>query len=144
MFLGQHEHSLDDKNRITLPARFRGPLEHGVVITRGLDRCLWVYTLDEWDKVADKIDGPAWTQRGSRAFSRLMFSGAVDVTPDRQGRIRIPDYLLKYAGITSDVVIVGLRSKIEIWARDQWVEIEAILEEDPEGIAEQFDSLGIK
>jgi MraZ protein len=73
-----------------------------------------------------------------------MFSGAIDLTPDRQGRIRIPDYLIKYAGIASDVVIVGMNSKIEIWAQDQWVDMEAILEEDPEGIAEEFENRGIR
>ena len=143
MFLGQYGHSLDDKNRVTLPARWRGALEHGVVITRGLERCLWVYTLDEWAKVSEQIDAPSWT-RESRAFSRLMFSGAIDVTPDRQGRIRIPDYLTKYAGIASDVVIVGMNSKIEIWSHDQWIDMEAVLEEDPEGIAEQFQNLGLR
>lgn len=143
MFLGQYEHSLDDKGRVTLPARFRAALERGVVVTRGLDGCLWVFTLEKWDEVAAKIDSLPWTQRGGRNFVRLMFSGAVDASPDKQGRIRIPDYLLKYAGISSEVVILGLNSKMEIWAGDRWTEQQATVEEDPEGLAEQLYSLGI-
>lgn len=143
MFLGQFEHSLDEKNRLTLPARLRSDLEGGMVITRGIDPCLLVFTLDKWKELAAKIDELPLTQKNSRLFSRLMFSKAVNVVPDRQGRIRIPDYLLAYAGINSDVVIVGLNSKIEIWSKERWAEQEAYVEKDIERVAELFASLGI-
>ena len=143
MFLGQFEHSLDDKFRVTLPARFRGELALGVVITRGLDRSLWVFTRDKWDEVAAKIDSIPWTHKEGRSFARLMFSGAGDAVPDKQGRVRIPDHLLKYAGIESDIIVVGVNSRIELWDPDQWTDQLAIFEEDPDGLAAQLTDHGI-
>jgi len=143
MFLGQYEHTIDEKNRLTLPSRFRAELEGGVVVTRGIDHCLWIFPEKKWGELASKIDSLPLTQKDSRAFSRLMFSGAVDAVPDRQGRVRIPDYLLRYAGIDGDVVVVGLNSKIEVWSRERWSVQEAYVEEDPEGIAAQLYDLGI-
>ena len=144
MFLGQYEHTLDDKGRITLPARFRQLLERGVVITRGPDRCLLVFTSDKWEQIADKLDGSlSLAGKDSRLFTRLMFSSAIDDVPDKQGRVHIPDYLLRFAGIESEVVIVGMNSRLEIWSRERWVEQDAYLEEHPEEIAEHFASLSI-
>ncbi len=144
MFLGQYEHSLDEKGRVTVPARFRHLLERGVVITRGPDHCLWVFEGDKWEQIAAKLDSAlSLAGRDSRLFTRLMFSSAIDDVPDKQGRVRIPDYLLRFAGITSEVVIVGMNSRLEIWSRERWAEQEAYLEDHPEEIAEHFANLSI-
>jgi len=144
MFLGQYGHTLDDKGRITLPARFRQLLERGVVITRGPDRCLLVFTCDKWEQIADKLDGSlSLAGKDSRLFTRLMFSSAIDDVPDKQGRVRIPDYLLRFAGIESEVVIVGMNSRLEIWSRERWVAQDAYLEDYPEEITEHIASLSI-
>lgn len=144
MFLGQYEHTLDDKGRITLPARFRQLLERGVVITRGPDRCLQVFTGDKWEQIAGNLDGSlSLAGKDSRLYTRLMFSGAFDDVPDKQGRVRIPDYLLRFAGIESEVVIVGMNSRLEIWSRERWVEQNTYLEEHPEEIAEHVASMSV-
>jgi len=144
MFLGQYEHSLDDKGRVTLPARFRQPLERGVVITRGIDHCVWVFEADKWEQVAAKLDSSlSFAGKEARLFIRLMFSSAFDDVPDKQGRVRIPDVLLRYAGITSEVIVVGVNSRLEIWSRDRWADQEAYLDDHAEEIAEHFAHLSI-
>jgi len=143
MFLGRYEHTLDEKNRMTIPSRFREQLAHGVVLSPGLDGCLWLYTPDEYEKIASRIDELPWTEPDSRKFVRAMYSGAIDMTPDKQGRIRIPEYLLDRAGIESEVYIIGIHSKVEIWARDRWIEKQTSVEEDPEGLAQQMTSYGV-
>src|SRR5512136_319418 len=109
MFLGEYAHTIDDKGRLTIPARFRDELESGVVITRGLDGCLWAFGRDEWEMLAEKISKLPTTNPAARNFSRLMFGGAVDSIPDRQGRILLPQNLRDYAGIQSETVIVGMK-----------------------------------
>ena len=142
MFLGQYEHTLDDKGRVTLPARFRHAMERGVVITRGAERCLWVFLADKWEEIAARLDEPGpLAGRDARQFNRLIFSGATDDIPDKQGRVRIPDHLLRFAGITSAVVIVGVNSRLEIWSQERWAEQQADLDEHSEEIAERYASL---
>jgi MraZ protein len=142
MFVGRYEHTLDEKKRVALPARFRNLVEHGVVITRGPDHCLWILPRDKWEQIAAKLDSAInLAGKDSRLLTRLFFSGAVDEMPDNQRRVRIPDYLLKYAGIDSDVIIVGMNSRLEIWSRERWLEQEAYIEEHPEEISEHFASM---
>ena len=142
MFLGQYEYTLDDKGRVTLPARFRHMMERGVVITRGADRCLWVFLADKWEQIAAKLDGSEpQANKDSRQFTRLIFSGAIDDIPDKQGRVRIPDHLLQFAGITSNVVIVGVNSRLEIWSQERWAEQQADINEHSEEITERYANL---
>jgi len=137
MFLGQYTYTLDDKARLTIPSRFREALTGSVVATRGLDRCIMVYPLDVWQGIADKVTAlPLGDPRG-RAFRRQMFADASLVDLDRQGRILLPDRLRDYAGLelTSDVIVVGLNSYIELWNPQRWDEVNAQqtenIDEDP-------------
>ena len=143
MFFGEFEHSIDSKGRLTIPAKFKDPLAGGVVITRGLDGCLWAYTRQEWQKVAEKIASLSMANREARQFSRFMFSSAAETIPDRNGRVIIPPKLLQHANIDRDVVVAGVMNKIEIWNPDRWLEEQTKVTEDPESLAAQLANLGI-
>jgi MraZ protein len=143
MFLGEFLHTLDDKGRLTIPAKFRDELAGGLVITRGIDRCLSVFPRPVWDDLAERIAQLPLTQRNARNFGRLMFSGAADFIPDRQGRVLIPPGLREYAGFDSEAVIIGLYDRLEIWNPESWASLKAEVEEDPESIAGQLHELGI-
>jgi len=124
MFYGEYEHSLDKKGRIIIPAKFRANMKDNYVekfyITRGLDKCLFMFPEDEWKQVESKFRTKSFTKQDSRQFNRLFFSGAIDVSPDKQGRILLPNYLKEYAGIKKDIVVVGVSSRVEIWSKEKW------------------------
>jgi MraZ protein len=143
MFLGEYNHTIDDKGRLTIPARFRDELESGVVITRGLDGCLWAYGRSEWEALAEKIAQLPTTNPAARDFSRFMFSSAFDSIPDRQGRILLPQNLRDYAEIQNDTVVIGVKNKLEIWNPARWAEVVNQVEQDTEAMAAQLQDLGI-
>ena len=143
MFLGEFSHALDEKGRLTIPAKFRDELAGGLVITRGIDPCLSVYPRQEWDSLAERIAKLPVTQRSARDFGRLMFSGAADFIPDRQGRVLIPQGLRDYAGLDSEAIIIGLYNRLEIWNPESWTDVREKVEENPESIAEKLQELDI-
>jgi MraZ protein len=143
MFLGEFEHTVDDKGSITIPARFRKRLAAGVVVTKGIDPCLWFYPTDIWSELASKISALPRTDPKAREFRRQVFGGASDMEPDKQGRVNLPPYLREYANIDNQAVIVGLNDYCEIWNPEQWRERQKNSLKDPEARAEQFTSLGI-
>jgi MraZ protein len=143
MFLGEFSHTIDDKGRLTIPAKFRDELESGVVITRGLDGCLWAFGRSEWEALAEKISKLPTTNEAARNFSRFMFSSAFDSIPDRQGRILLPQNLREYAGIQNETVIIGVMNKLEIWHPAKWTEVVTTVEQDTEAIVAQLQDLGI-
>jgi len=126
MFYGEYQHSLDQKDRVIIPAKFREIFKENYAekffITRGLDRCLFVFTEEEWRAQEKKFKDMSFTREEARKFNRLYFSGAAEVLCDKQGRILIPAYLKDYADIKVDVVIIGVSDRIEIWAREKWNE----------------------
>ncbi len=121
MFLGEFEHAIDDKGRLSIPAKFRPALEAGLFITRGLERCLVIWDGESWRKMAERVAGLNPWQGDARRMQRLFFSGAVQAQPDKLGRVVIPQYLRAYAGLGTEVVVVGLADRIEVWAREEWV-----------------------
>ena len=143
MFLGEFEHTIDDKGRLTIPAKFRPELEGGVVITRGLDGCLWAYGRAEWEILAEKIAKMPTTNQAARNFARFMFSSAFDSVPDRQGRIIVPQNLRDYADITNETVVIGVMNRVELWQPEKWSQVVSAVEEDPEAIVSQLQDLGI-
>jgi MraZ protein len=133
MLLGEYEHTIDEKNRVTLPARFRQAFEGGVVITRGIDPCLAVYTRDDWERfVAAQLTGLNSFSREARQMRRYIFSAASEAELDRQGRVTLPAALIKYAKLGRDVVVAGVEDHVEIWDRAAW----RVQLEDVEGSAE--------
>jgi MraZ protein len=143
MFLGEFNHSIDDKGRLTIPAKFRDELESGVVITRGLDGCLWAYGRSEWEALAEKIAKLPTTNPAARNFSRFVFSSAFDSIPDRQGRILLPQNLRDYASIQNETIVIGVKNKLEIWNPAKWSEVVTAVEQDTEAIVAQLQDLGI-
>ncbi len=143
MLLGEFKHNLDPKGRMAIPAKFRDKLTAGAIITRGIDNCLFVFANNEWEALAAKLIALPLAQANSRAFTRLMLAGASDVELDAQGRILIPDYLRKYAGLKKAVVVAGLYNRIEIWDESSWSTYKTRTESSSEAIAEQLGELGI-
>jgi MraZ protein len=144
MFLGEYSYTLDDKGRITLPAKFRDQLAQGVVITRGLDRCLFVFKFEDWKRFTSEMPGRLpITQKSARDFSRFFFSGAVDVIPDKQGRVLIPPFLREYADLRDEAMVIGVNTRLELWAPEQWREALMDVESNAEMIAEQFGNITI-
>ncbi len=143
MFIGEYKHSIDEKGRLALPAKFRGKLASGVVITKGLENALVIYTRDEWEKIASEIANMPYTKGNARAFSRMVLAGANDCNLDRQGRINIPQNLREFAGLKTNAVVVGVYSRIEIWDVKEWEEYQSRIEKDSGQIAEQLDSFGM-
>lgn len=143
MFIGEYTAAVDDKGRVAIPAKFRQDLGTQVVVTRGLDNSLFLYTLEEWKKLAEKLASLPITTASSRAFSRLMLAGAMDCDVDKQGRIILPGYLKTFAGITKKVVIAGLFNRMEIWSEESWNAYKAETEKESNNIAEALSSLGI-
>lgn len=142
MFIGEFSHSLDDKNRLMIPVKFRSQLAEGVVVTRGLDGCLWLYGKAEFQKLAENISKLTITQKNSRDFSRLMLSGAMDLEIDRIGRVILPSYLKDYAGIKDQVVMAGVYNRIEIWPSNVWKGFKAEMEKKGSEIAENLAEIG--
>lgn len=143
MLLGEYQHNLDNKGRVAIPAKFKDKLATGAIITRGIDNCLFIFASKEWEALAQKLIALPLAQANSRAFARLMLAGAADAVPDNQGRVLLPDYLRKYAGLTKQVVIAGLYNRIEIWDATRWNEYKKKTESASEEIAEKLGELGI-
>ena len=143
MFIGEYAHSLDLKGRMAIPAKFRKGLVSGAIITRGLDRCLFIFSKTEWEKLATKLIDLPLAQANSRAFVRLMMSGAVDVEIDNQGRVLVPEYLRQYAGLSKNAVVTGLLNRIEVWDEASWKEYKTKTESQSDEIAEKMGELGI-
>ncbi|MFH1309239.1 MAG: division/cell wall cluster transcriptional repressor MraZ [Candidatus Omnitrophota bacterium] len=142
MFYGEHIHTLDKKNRVIIPARFRDTIDNMGIekfyITRGLDECLFMFPESEWRVQENKFKEMSFTKKEVRKFRRMFFSGAGEVIPDKQWRILIPDYLRQYAGLTRDIVIVGLSNRIEIWDKKKWENFYKNSKENYEDIAEKL------
>ena len=143
MFIGEYNYSIDIKGRVAIPAKFRVALSKGAVVTRGLDNCLFVYSKTEWTILAEKLSSLPISQANTRAFSRLMLAGSMDVKIDRQGRIIIPDYLKKYAGMKKRAIIAGLYNRLEVWDEDKWNEYKTKTEKNSNEIAENLSALGV-
>ena len=143
MFIGEYRHAIDEKGRLAIPIKFRESLTNGAVVTRGLDGCLYLYTAEEWKKLAEKLATLPMSQSNSRAFVRLMLAGAMDVSLDKQGRIVLPEYLRSYAGMRKDSVIAGLYNHLELWDEKSWEAYKAKTEKESGDIAEQLGSLGV-
>jgi MraZ protein len=143
MFIGEHAHTIDTKGRLSSPVKYRVELIEGTVITRGLDRCLWLYSKREWEKIAARLAKLPISQKKSRAFARLMLAGAWDAELDSQGRVLMPEYLRAYAGVTKHVIVAGLYNRVEVWDEDSWGEYKRQTEAASEEIAEGLAELGI-
>lgn len=138
LFLGEFEHSIDDKSRLAIPARFRPGLEDGLVMARGVERCLVIYDSDGWRAVSDRVRNLNPWQEDARRMQRHFFSGAQPAQPDKLGRVVIPQFLRTYAQLEDEVVVVGLFDRIEVWAKTAWQNERSRAEQDSAELAEHL------
>lgn len=136
--MGEFQHNIDTKGRIIVPSKFRDQLGDSFVVTRGLDQCLFVYPMEEWSILEEKLKKLPLTKKDARAFTRFFFSGAVECEIDKQGRINIPQSLRNYAGIEKECVVIGVSNRIEIWSSEQW---ESYVTDSEESFAEIAENL---
>ncbi len=138
MLIGEYKHSLDDKNRLSLPAKFRKELGKKVVVTPGLDGCLFLFTLTEWKRISVSLSERSLLQSDNRSFNRYMFGGAVEAEIDTIGRILIPDFLRERALLKGKVAIVGIDNRVEIWNEKSWDEYKSLVEREADKLAEKI------
>ena len=143
MFIGEYNHSLDDKGRLAIPAKFRAVLKKGGVVTKGLDNCLFLYTKEQWAIIAAKFAALPISQSKSRALARHMLAGAMDLEFDNQGRITLPEYLRDFANLKRKIIVAGLYNHLEIWDEGAWKKYKALTEKKSNQIAEELGGLGI-
>jgi MraZ protein len=143
MLIGRFTHKVDDKGRLSLPAKFRKELGETVVITHGLDQCLFVYTADEWQKFASQIGSLSMGQADTRAFSRFLLSGAIETEVDKSGRVLIPNFLREYAGLDDQVVVAGVHSRLELWNEARWEAYAKELSTKADVLAEKLGEIGM-
>ena len=143
MFIGEYSHNLDEKGRLAIPAKFRSILKKGAVVTKGLDNCLFLYSKEQWEKLAQKFASLPISQAKTRAFTRHILAGAMDVDFDNQGRITLPEYLRRFSSLKKKTIIAGLYNHLEIWDEEQWNKYKTATEENSNAIAEELGDLGI-
>lgn len=143
MFIGEYQHNLDEKGRLAVPVKFRAKLSKGVVVTKGLDNCLFLYTMEEWEKLAPKLAAMPISKANTRAFARLMLAGAMDIQLDKQGRIVLPEYLRQFGQIKKKTIIAGLYNRLEIWDEENWNKYKKGTEKQSVDIAEALQGLDV-
>lgn len=143
MLMGQYDHTIDAKGRVIIPAKFREELGDKFVLTRGLDNCLFVYSLAEWSNIEMKLKSLPLNRKDARAFTRFFLAGATECEIDKQGRVLIPTNLREYAKINKEVVIIGVSSRVEIWSKEVWNDYSNNVDISFEDVAEHLDDLNI-
>ncbi|TSC69564.1 MAG: MraZ protein [Parcubacteria group bacterium Gr01-1014_56] len=143
MLIGEYLHTLDPKKRLSLPAKFRKELGKKVVITRGLDQCLFMYSPRAWREIMEKMGRLPVGQSNTRGITRFILAGALEVEVDGAGRILIPEYLKEFAGLKQSVVLTGVADRVEIWDEHVWQEYKQKIEKGAEGMAEALGDLGM-
>ena len=141
MFLGRHAHAIDSKGRLAIPARFRDELAGGVVVTRGIDRCLSLYPMAAWEPLAATVAALPTGDPDARDFRRLVFAEAADLAPDAQGRVLLPPDLRRFAGLERDALVIGVHTHLEIWSPAAWEALQARLDADGDAIARRLADL---
>tara|TARA_B100000745_G_scaffold58094_1_gene34417 strand:- start:9323 stop:9757 length:435 start_codon:yes stop_codon:yes gene_type:complete len=143
MLLGEYTHTLDEKKRLTLPKKFKHVLGKKLVVTRGLDNCLFVYAEKEWADIAAKLRELSFAQADTRGFNRFMFSGAAEVAVDSAGRILLPEHLKKFAALQSKVILAGVADRVEIWDEKRWAAYQDRIERQGDAMAEKLGEIGV-
>ena len=143
MFMGEFQHTIDTKGRLIVPHKFRNALGERFVATKGLDNCLFVYPVDEWRQLEEKLKSLPITSADARAFVRFFFSRATECELDKQGRILLPANLREYAKLEKDVVLLGVSNRVEIWSREEWDNYSNRPEANFEEIAEKLVGFGL-
>lgn len=142
MLIGEYEHTIDPKKRLSLPSKFRKELGRMVIITRGLDHCLFMYTPSQWKKQLAKYETLSIGAADTRGFNRFMLAGAIEVEVDSAGRVLVPEYLKEFAGLKSKVTVTGINDRVELWDTDRWTTYKKQIEKNGDALAEKLGSIG--
>ncbi len=143
MLIGEYKHTLDPKKRLSLPSKWRKELGSTLIVTRGLEICLFVYPQAEWAKITEKIGNLPLGSADTRSFNRFFLSGAVEVEVDTVGRILVPDFLKDFAKLETKVVLAGIHDRVEIWDENRWTEYKARIEMQADSLAEKLSEIGV-
>ena len=143
MFIGEYNHVMDTKGRLSIPSKLREDLGETFIVTKGLDNCLFVYPLGEWNVLENKLKQLPMTNREARAFVRFFFAGATECELDKQGRVRIPNNLREHALLNKEAIIIGVATRIEIWSKEQWEKYNSDVDLSYDDIAAKMQELGI-
>jgi len=143
MLIGEYKHTLDIKKRLSVPSKWREDLGSKLIVTRGLDNCLFVYPQAQWRKITEKVSQLPLGQADTRSFNRFFLSGAVEVEVDSVGRILVPDFLKDFAGLETKVVLAGIYDRVEIWAENKWEEYKSRIEGQADQLAEKLGEIGV-
>lgn len=143
MLIGEYTHTIDDKNRLSMPSKFRQEMGKKVVLTPGLDSCIFVFTMKEWEKISGKLSESSMLSADSRSFNRFLLGGAVEAEIDSIGRILIPDFLKERAGLKNKTVVIGVQTRAEIWNEKAWLEYKKVVEKQADALAEKLGQVGM-
>ncbi|MFA6430050.1 MAG: division/cell wall cluster transcriptional repressor MraZ [Candidatus Paceibacterota bacterium] len=142
MLIGEYIHTLDEKKRVSLPVKFRKEMGKKIIITAGLDNCLWLFTIAQWKKISEKLSEFSMLQADNRSFNRYMFGSATEVEVDTIGRILLPEFLVSRAGLKNKVALVGVQDRAEIWNEEKWKEYKNVVEKEADQLAEKLGQAG--
>jgi MraZ protein len=142
MLIGEYTHTIDDKNRMSLPSKFRQEMGKKVVVAPGLDNCISIYTVSQWEKISEKLLDQGMFQTNSRSFNRFMFGQAVETDVDSIGRILIPEHLKGRANLKEKAVVIGVQDRVEIWSDSAWAEYKTVVEKQADTLAEKMGGAG--
>lgn len=143
MLIGEYTHTIDEKNRLSLPAKFRTEMGKKVVLTPGLDNCIFVFSTTEWKKITEKLSESSMLNADSRSFNRFLLGGAVEAEIDTIGRVLIPDFLKGRAKLNSKVAVVGVQTRVELWDEKAWIEYKQVVEKKADSLAEKLSQVGM-
>ncbi len=143
MLIGEYTHTLDDKNRMSLPIKFRKEMGKSVVVAPGLDNCLAIYTTKEWQKISEKLSDSSMIATDNRSFSRFMFGQANIIEVDNNGRILIPENLKNRSGLSSKVIVIGVQNRVEIWNEENWNNYKKDVETKADALADRLGQIGV-
>jgi MraZ protein len=143
MLIGEYTHTIDDKNRLSMPSKFRQEMGKKVVLAPGLDSCIFVFSMKEWDKISVRLSESSMLSADSRSFNRFLLGGAVEAEIDSIGRILVPEFLKERAGLKSKAVVIGVQTRAEIWNEKAWVEYKKVVEKQADALAEKLGQVGM-
>lgn len=143
MLIGEYKHTIDDKNRMSFPKKFRKEMGKSVVVTPGLDKCLFIFTIAEWARISSRLAESSMLSADNRSFNRYLLGGATEVSVDPQGRILIPDFLIDRAGLVDKVAVVGVHTRVELWDQKSWDVYKKAVEAKADSLAEKLGGVGV-
>jgi MraZ protein len=143
MLIGEYIHTLDDKKRLSLPVKFRKEMGKKIVLTSGLENCLWIFTLKQWEKISAKLSEMNMLRADNRSFNRYMFGSATEVEVDTLGRMLVPDFLVERASLKNKVALIGVQDRVEIWNEEAWKAYKNVVEKEADGLAEKLGNAGM-